>query len=447
MTTAATLRVAFTTLGCRLNQVDTQELQAQLEARGFVTVGDDGAADVVVVNSCTVTSRADFSDRQAIHRAVRRNPDARVIVTGCWAQTDPDTVARVGGVDLVVGNADKARLSEMVEALLGETNARPPAVAVSDIATARTLAVAPLAPARDRSRAFVKVQEGCQHRCAFCIVPRARGASRSRRLDDVVEQVEALVCAGHAEVVLTGVDLGHYGADLVPRTTLAALVRRLVEIRGLRWVRLSSVLPAYFTDELVDVVTASGRVAPHLHIPLQSGSPRVLRRMRRPYTVDRYRALVDRLTAAIPRLGLGADVIVGFPGETPADFDETRAVVADLPFTYLHVFPYSDRAGTEAAAMGDRVETRETTRRGRVLRALAAEKNAGFQRAMVGTVVEVLVLETPAEDGRRLVGLTGNYIEVAFAGAPALRRRIARVRVEGVTGKRAEGILVREGNE
>ncbi len=439
--------VSFATLGCRLNQVDTQELQAQLEARGFHTVDEDAAADVVVVNSCTVTARADFSDRQAVRRAARRNPLARVVVTGCWAQTDP-AAAAVRGVDLVVGNADKPRLAELVERLLAETAGRGEArVAVSDIATARALPAAPQAPARDRSRAFVKVQEGCQHRCAFCIVPRARGASRSRAPEAVLDQVRALVAAGHVEVVLTGVDLGHYGADLVPRTTLAALLHALGDVRGLRWIRLSSVLPAYFTDELLEVIAGSPVIAPHFHVPLQSGSAAILRRMRRPYTVAMYRRVVERLAAAVPRLGLGADVIVGFPGERESDFAATRELIDALPFSYLHVFPYSDRRDTEAAGLDERVEAAVTTRRARELRALAAGKSLAFRRGLVGRVEEVQVLETRDAATGRLVGLTGNYAEVVFDGPAALARRLARVRVTGAGGDRVEGILERGEDE
>ena len=233
-------RVALTTLGCRLNQVDGLEVTAALEARGFRAVRPEEPADVVVINTCTVTARADFSDRQAIHRAVRRHPGARVVVTGCWAQTDPDAVARVAGVDLVVGNADKARLPELIARLLeAPTAPRPAERCVSDIRAVRALAPAPLPSGQGRSRAFVKVQDGCQHRCAFCIVPLARGVSRSREPRAVVEQLRHLAETGHRDVTLTGVDLGHYGWDLAPRTTLAALLRDVVEIRGLRWVRLS----------------------------------------------------------------------------------------------------------------------------------------------------------------------------------------------------------------
>ena len=436
-----TARVAFATLGCRLNQVDSQELAASLEARGFRTVAFEEPADVVIVNTCAVTARAEFSDRQAIHRAVRRNPGTRVVVTGCWAQTAPETVAAMQGVDLVVGNADKPRLAGLVEALLRESAQPARRIHVSDIGSHRTLDDPPPARRAARSRAFLKVQDGCQHRCAFCIVPLARGPSRSRPPHVVLDQARALVAAGHPEITLTGVDLGHYGADLSPRTSLAALVREAVAIPSLRWVRLSSVLPAYFTGELLDVLTTGPVIAPHFHVPLQSGSDRVLRLMRRPYNAKMYRSIVERLAAAVPALGLGADVIVGFPGEREADFDATCRLVDALPFSYLHVFPYSDRPGTEAVHRAGRVDAPTIAERGRVLRAMAADKNAAFRRRLVGTVQEALVLETRDRLSGSLVGLTGNYVEVLFEGPDAVMRTVARVRVTGVDGPRTRGAL------
>jgi len=430
--------VAFTTLGCRLNQADTAALQTLLEARGFRTVPLEATPDVVVVNTCTVTARAELSDKRAIRRAARLSPHGRVVVTGCWAQTSPGAVAALGGVDLVVGNADKPRLPDLLAEL---TTPGVPRVEVSDIADARIDAAPPRAVAQGRARAFLKIQDGCQHRCAFCIVPIARGASRSLPPEVVEDHVRALVEAGHPEVVLTGVDLGHYGADLVPRTSLAALLARLMVIEDLRWLRLSSLLPAYFTDEVLEVVTASPVIAPHLHVPLQSGSDRVLRAMRRPYTVAMYRGLVERLTAAIPRLGLGADVIVGFPGETDADFAETVALVESLPFSYLHVFPYSARRGTEAAHRPGRIPAATAAERGRRLRDLAAGKNRRFRAGMLGRVEDVLVLEARDRGTGDLVGLTGNYMEVTFAGPDRLRRRLARVRVTAVEAAATRGSL------
>lgn len=430
--------VAFATLGCRLNQVDTQQLQGLLEARGFRTAASGEPADLVVVNTCTVTARAELSDRQAIRRASRANPHARVVVTGCWAQTSPGVVAALPSVDLVVGNADKPRLPDLVERLLG--GGETARVAVGDVALRRPLEVAPFAATPARSRAFLKVQDGCQHRCAFCIVPFARGPSRSLEPGSVIDQARALVAAGHPELVLTGIDLGHYGADLVPRTTLAALLGRLAGVAGLRWVRLSSLLPAYFTDALLEAVTASPVIAPHFHVPLQSGSDRILRRMRRPYTVSMFQRVVERLADAHPHVGLGTDVIAGFPGETDADFAATLDLVRALPLSYLHVFPYSERRGTEAAGLDGRADSRTVARRAARLREAGQAAGRAFREALRGRVEDALVLDT--RTGAGLVGLTGNYVEVTFPGPDALRRRLVRVRVTEVEDAMAYGELV-----
>ncbi len=440
----APVRVAFATLGCKLNQYDTTELSALLEARGFRTVPFEEPAQLYVINTCTVTARADYSDRQMIRRAIARNPEALVVVTGCYAQTNPGAVAAIPGVDLVLGAREKYELPALLDGL--EKRVRP-LVRVGDVFDDRR--PAPVVPLRrfapGYTRAFVKVQDGCQHRCSFCVVPFARGKSRSQPAALVLEQVEALVAAGYAEVVLTGVDLGHYGWDLVPRLSLAALVRRLLDVRGLRRLRLSSILPAYFTRDLVETIAGEPRVCRHLHVPLQSGSERVLRAMRRPYDVRLYRALVERLAGALPDLGLGTDLITGFPGETPEAFAETETLVEALPFTYLHVFSYSDRRGTEAARLAvPRVPPEETRRRTTRLRQLSTAKNLAFRRAHLDREVEVLVLEHRNRAGA-LVGLTGNYLEMAFEGPDALMRGFARVRVTEPGGEQLRGELVGHG--
>jgi threonylcarbamoyladenosine tRNA methylthiotransferase MtaB len=429
--------VGFATLGCRLNQVESQEMRALVERAGYRAVDDGEAANVYVVNTCTVTSRADFSDRQAIRRIIRANPDALVVVTGCLAQTDPDALARMPGVDLVLGNQEKYRLPELLGSLVRRER---PEVRVGRIADARDVPSAPIARMSGRSRAFLKIQDGCQHRCAFCIVPAARGRSRSQEPEVLVEQVGVLVETGYGEITLTGVDIGHYGWDLVPRTSLAALVARLAEVRGLRWLRLSSVLPAYFTPELVEAVTTIPTVAPHLHLPLQSGSDRVLRLMRRPYNTAMYHALAERLAAAIPDLGLGADVIVGHPGESDSDFQATMALVEALPLSYLHVFAYSDRKGTEAAKMGDRVAASVIRERSARLRGLGAEKSIAFRRRLLGRAIEVVVLEGRRAGGM-LTGLTSNFVEVTFRGPEELGRRFATVRLTEADASGARGVL------
>jgi threonylcarbamoyladenosine tRNA methylthiotransferase MtaB len=429
--------VGFATLGCRLNQVESQEMRALVEKAGYRAVEEGEAAEISVVNTCTVTSRADFSDRQAIRRITRGSPNALVVVTGCLAQTDPDALARMPGVDLVIGNQEKYRLPELL-ASLGKRDR--PEVLVERITDARDVPSAPVTRMSGRSRAFVKIQDGCQHRCAFCIVPAARGRSRSQEPKVLVDQVEALVEAGYGEITLTGVDIGHYGWDLVPRTSLAALVSRLAEVPGLRWLRLSSVLPAYFTPELFQAVTTIPIVAPHQHLPLQSGSDRVLRLMRRPYNTAMYRALASRLAAAIPDLGLGADVIVGHPGESEPDFEATMALVEELPLSYLHVFAYSDRKGTEAAKMGDRVAASVIRERSARLRGLGVEKSIAFKRRLVGRALKVVVLEGRSAGGM-LTGLTSNFVEVTFPGPGNLGRRFTTVRLTEADGSGARGVL------
>jgi threonylcarbamoyladenosine tRNA methylthiotransferase MtaB len=431
--------ITFVTLGCRLNQADTDQMQTQLQAGGWRTVEANAAPDVVVINTCTVTARAELSDRQAIRRARRANPNARIVVTGCWAQTSPAEIAALGGVDLVLGNAGKARLPALLAELAPGRSA--PRIEVADLGGARVPPLAPRPHLNGRARAFVKVQDGCQHRCAFCIVPFARGGSRSLEPAVVEDQVRLLVAGGHPEVVLTGVDLGHYGADLAPRSNLAALLARLVQVQGLRWLRLSSLLPAYFSDDVLAILTTSPVIAPHFHVPLQSGSDRVLRRMRRPYTVATYRRVIERLATALPRLGLGADVIVGFPGETAADFAATRALVEALPFSYLHVFPYSERRGTEAARLPGRVDASTVAGRARALREVAAAHGRRFRAALVGRTEDALVLETRERASGNLVGLTGNFVEVTFAGPDHLRRRLARVRVTAAGDDAVQGVL------
>jgi threonylcarbamoyladenosine tRNA methylthiotransferase MtaB len=423
--------VVFSTLGCRLNQVESHEMAGLLERHGFRVAGPGERPDVCVVNTCTVTGRADLSDRQTIRRMARSHPEALLVVTGCYAQTDAEAVARIPGVDLVVGNLEKYRLPEI---LASAAKRGRPTVEVADVRRARGVPAAPFARTGGRSRAFVKVQDGCQHRCAFCIVPAARGASRSQEPAVVVEQVRRLVEAGHREVTLTGVDLGHYGWDLAPRGSLAALVRAIEgEVADLRWLRLSSVLPAYFTSELFEVIETSGILVPHFHVPLQSGSDRVLRLMRRPYDTRIYRRVIERLAAASPAMGLGADVIAGHPGETEADFAETTVLLADLPFSYLHVFPYSDRPGTEATRRGERLPPGTIARRSGRLRELGRDKSLAFRRRLVGRTEQVLVLEARHRPTGLLAGLTATYVEVAFAGPDGLGRQFVPVTVTSAT--------------
>ncbi len=432
--------VSFATLGCKLNQVESQEVQGLLESRGFRTVPFDGPAQICVINTCTVTGKADFSDRQMIRRAVARNPNAFIVVTGCYAQTDPGSIARIPGVDLIVGSQEKYRLAD----LLGSLEKRiEPEIRVGEIRQARSIPVAPIASHSGRSRAFVKIQDGCQHRCAFCIVPYAKGGSRSQEPKVVLDQVYQWVESGYREVVLTGVDMGHYGWDLIPRTTLAALLGQIVEISGLKRLRLSSILPAYWSPELIELVASSPIICPHQHIPLQSGSDRVLRRMRRPYNTKMYRILVESLAERISALGLGTDVIAGFPGESEEEFQETVNFIESLPLTYLHVFSYSPRKGTEAARLPDPVPAPVIRLRSEALRTLGRAKNLAFRTQRVGTTMEVLVLESRDKATGLLTGLTGNYLEVLFDGPDELMRGFVDVTITESRPDRTLGRIAR----
>ncbi|MBI2543654.1 MAG: tRNA (N(6)-L-threonylcarbamoyladenosine(37)-C(2))-methylthiotransferase MtaB [Candidatus Rokubacteria bacterium] len=418
--------IAFATVGCRLNQAETQEMEELLASRGYRAVPFEEPAQVYVINTCTVTGRADFSDRQMIRRAIARNAEALIVVAGCYAQTDAAAIARIPGVDLIVGNQEKYELASLLDSL---TKRAKPVVRVGDIRKAAKVPVVPVTHFRGRSRAFLKVQDGCQHRCAFCIVPYARGGSRSQEPKVIVDQVYRLVESGYGEVVLTGVDTGYYGWDLFPRTNLAALIRQILGVPGLRRLRLSSILSPYFTDELIEVVAGSPRLCPHLHIPLQSGSDRILRLMRRPYNTGFYQSLVERLSRAISDLGLGAD-------------EATRALIEALPFSYLHVFSYSDRKGTEATRLPGHLPARTITERSKALRQLGRAKNLAFCRRMVGRPWEVLVLEERDKSTGRLTGLTGNYVEVLFEGPDEWMGRFVNATVTEAAADRTVGEVV-----
>jgi threonylcarbamoyladenosine tRNA methylthiotransferase MtaB len=401
--------VAFHTSGCKLNQFETGDLERQFAERGWRAVAFGEPADVVVVNTCTVTSQSDARCRAALRRARRESPAATVIATGCYAQAQSGAVADLAEVDLVLGNREKAAVFDHLD---DEGRPRARRVAAAALGAEALPAFPLVGDLSGHTRAFAKIQDGCDARCAYCIVPLARGPNRSLPAAGVVAHVAALVAAGHGEVVLTGVHLGTWGRDLAPRDTLAALLARLVALPGLQRLRLSSIEPTEFTPELLDLLAASPVVCPHLHIPLQSGSAAVLRAMRRPYGPGEFARLVERLAATLPDPGLGADVMAGFPGESAADFEESVGLIRSLPLTYLHVFPFSPRPGTAAAAMGNQVPAAERTRRARLLRELGREKTRVFHERHVGRTVRALIQGQPGRKRGATHGLTGNYLTV-----------------------------------
>jgi len=423
------MRIAFATVGCRLNQFETDALRGKAEAGGFTVVPFGAEADVYVINSCTVTAEADADSRQLVRRAVRRNPAALVAVTGCYAQGAPGAVAAIPGVDLVLGNLEKAALFEHLRG----ARTGVPRILVGDLTGRGHLTGEEYGPGidPDRTRAFLKVQDGCGYACSFCIVPSVRGPSRSLPAERILAEIRRLHAAGFPEVVLTGIHLGSYGRDLVPRTSLVELCGRIAALPEAPRVRLSSLDPHEVGPELIRLLAASRRFCRHLHLPLQSGDETLLRRMRRGHTAGQFRELVGRLTAEVAGIAVTADVMVGFPGEDEAAFGRTQALLADLPMAGLHVFRFSPRAGTEAAGYPGQVSAAVKAARSRALRLLAAEKGRSFRGGFLGQRLEVAVLQRDRPDGL-LEGLSDNALRVWFAGPASLQGRLLPVRIAGL---------------
>lgn len=419
-----------TSFGCRASQSEGAAIIEELAEAGAREQESPYEADVVVLNTCTVTEEADREARQWIRRIASRNPKARVIVTGCYAQRAPEEIAAFPNVSHVVGNSHKAMVPDLVLSGL-ET----PAVAAegraeifcSSIFTADDMNTAAHFGSAGRTRAVVKVQDGCNATCTFCIIPAVRGRSRSMAADRVIAEVEQLVERGYKEVVLSGIHLGTYGRDFESKQSLAALVQRILQaVPSLERLRLSSIEPQEVTGEITALVAAESRLARHFHIPLQSGSRRILREMKRPYTPEFYRGVVERARASVPDAAIGADVMVGFPGETDDEFSETLRLIEDSPLTYVHVFPFSARPGTPAASLQSRVPSHVADFRARRIREAIALKNEAFRRGLIGGIADVLILQP--EDG-----LSSNFVRVR-APKELESNRWKRLRITGLDG-------------
>lgn len=405
--------------GCRASQADGAAIEAQLQQGGLEPVPDHRSAQLVVLNTCTVTSTADDEVRQIVRRVHRDNPGARIVVTGCYAQRAPEELAALPGVSMVVGNSHKTEIASLLATPYhGQIH-------VSDIFASREFLAAPVeAAANDRARPNLKIQDGCPNRCSFCIIPSVRGNSRSAPAQQVVEQVRGL-SAQYPEVVLTGINLGRWGREPGSSMRLADLVRLLLRETSIQRIRLSSVEPMDWSDDLLRLMAGSPRIAKHIHAPLQSGSDTVLRRMRRKYRPHHYESRVRLARELMPEAAIGADVMAGFPGETDDEFEQTRAFIDALPFTYLHIFPYSERPGTPAAESPAPVRWEERKARGRVLQQLGQKKNLEFRRSMQGKMLTVVT----QGNGQ---SMSSNYINVDLAlERPA--RQLIEVRAGAVT--------------
>jgi len=429
-------------------------LERQLATHGMSQAGSACEADVVVLNTCTVTAAADQDARASIRRIHRENPGAKIMVTGCYAQRAPREIAALPGVTWVVGNSHKHRvaeiaatagpepapMSECVESgpsgqgfgdhgmhaspsrnfvsLEAVSLSAPAFTLVGDIFAHTELIAAPVFTGDmigEKTRPNLKVQDGCDNRCSFCIIPSVRGQGRSMKLERVIEEANSLVAAGYREIVLSGINLGRWGRDFQPQQRFEQLVRALLEHTGIEKVRISSVEPMDWSDDLISLVAGSPRIARHAHVPLQSGSDRILRRMHRKYRPWHYAEKIRKIHEAMPHAAIGADVMVGFPGETDELFEESLSFIERLPFTYLHVFTYSSRPGTPSAAMPDQVPVHVARERNRVLRELAAAKNLGFRSKFAGKTLEVITLQAGGDGWTE--ALSDNYLKVRVSGS------------------------------
>lgn len=410
--------------GCRASQADGATIEAGLTGKGLSSVSEPRDADLVVLNTCTVTATADDEVRQIVRRIHRERPAARIVITGCYAQRAPKELAALEGVSLVAGNSHKSRLPDLIT----ESHYHGQ-IEVGDIFAQTDFLSAPVEDAAgERTRPNLKIQDGCNNRCSFCIIPYVRGRSRSAPSEQVVEQVRTLA-AKYREVVLSGINLGRWGRDFPGKVRLADLVRRLLDETPVERLRLSSVEPMDFSDDLLQLMADSPRIAKHVHAPLQSGSDTVLRRMHRKYRPRHYADRIHKARALMPDCAVGADVMTGFPGETDEEFAQSFAFIESLPFTYLHVFTYSERPGTPAAESAAQVPQAVRKQRTHALRDLAARKNLDYRRTMVGKRLSVVTLDNGT-------ALSENYLKVKLAVVRDANR-IESIRIGGIT---ADGV-------
>ncbi|MBI5975756.1 tRNA (N(6)-L-threonylcarbamoyladenosine(37)-C(2))-methylthiotransferase MtaB [Staphylococcus canis] len=417
--------VAFHTLGCKVNHYETEAIWQLFKESSYERVDFEQNADVFVINTCTVTNTGDKKSRQIIRRAIRRNPDAVICVTGCYAQTSSAEIMEIPGVDIVVGTQDRHKLLNYIDEYQNE---RQPINGVSNIMKNRTYEELDVPYFTDRTRASLKIQEGCNNFCTFCIIPWARGLMRSRDPEKVIEQATQLVKSGYKEIVLTGIHTGGYGQDL-KNYNLAQLLRDLESVEGLERIRISSIEASQLTDEVINVLKQSKKVVRHLHVPLQSGSDSVLKRMRRKYSMAHFSERLQKLHAALPGLAVTSDVIVGFPGETEEEFQETYDFIVSHKFSELHVFPYSSRIGTPAARMDNQIDENIKNERVHKLIELSDQLAKTYASSFENKVLEVIPEEKGSRDGI-LVGYADNYMKVEFEGDESLIGEICKVKIE-----------------
>jgi threonylcarbamoyladenosine tRNA methylthiotransferase MtaB len=429
-------KVALTTLGCKVNQYETAGITEELARRGFVIVPFTSAADVYIINTCTVTAKTDYQSRQLIRRANRLNPAASIIVTGCYAQTAPEDLAKLPGVSLVVGTEGKSSIPD----LLGNGGDGHGRFVVTDMSDHNEFSGLAVTEFPGHTRAFLKIQDGCNAFCSYCIIPYARGRSRSMEGAEVLRQIHRLRNAGYQEIVLSGIHLGQWGLDFHRPAELIDLLRQIELGKAVERLRISSIEPTEITDDMIELMATSSLICPHLHIPLQSGDDGILKAMNRHYDSRQFKRLIDKIVSAIPMVAIGIDVMVGFPGEGEGEFDNTRALIADLPVAYLHVFPYSARPGTAAASLPGQVPEPVKKARGKRLRDIGRKKRLVYNEKFIGGALSVLVENTTDRDTGLMKGFSDNYIPVLIENGEAwMARRIISVTAGNPTGGKIVG--------
>ena len=426
------MRASFYTLGCKLNYAETASLERQFHDHGFSIVPFSDLADVCVINTCSVTDRADREARQIVRRALRTSPNAFVVVLGCYAQLDPEVIASIDGVDLVLGASEKFRVFHYADSFKKYAT---PKIFVSPIETVNDFGPASSGGIDDRTRAFLKVQDGCDYNCSFCTIPLARGTSRSQSVDACIAQARSLAASGYKEIVLTGVNVGDYGKN--DSTSLLELLKSIETVEGIERIRISSIEPNLCTEPLLEYWIRSEKICNHFHIPLQSGTDELLKKMRRRYNSEYYKNLIHSIRAKAPDAGIGADVIVGFPGETNELFEQNFNFIQDLPLSYLHVFTYSERRNTPSVTYPGRVEPRIRFSHSDQLRALALKKKSVFYESQQGKIRPVLI-ESHIENNR-LSGYTDNYVRVDVPYHPSLENSVADVKIGSFNGETCTG--------
>lgn len=417
----------ITTLGCKVNQFESEAISTCLSQHGWEQINGKGAADVCIINTCTVTGKASMQSRQAIRQAIRSNPGARIIVTGCYAQTGAADIRNINGVDEIVGHDDKHKIPE---ALIHRNQLPYPLFPENDQCKATIFQQIPVTVCNTRSRPFLKIQDGCNAFCTYCIVPYARGRSRSMPVKEVLRHLAALSESGYHEVVLTGIHMGCYGLDLHPPTTFTRLLQRISAEKVIRRVRLSSIEPRELTDELIETVAGSDQFCRHFHIPLQSGDDHILERMHRPYDTQWFRNRIQSIHQKLPEAAIGVDTLIGFPGETDTAFENTRNLIDNLPISYLHVFPFSPRKGTPASDYADPVAPDVIKERCSVMRMLGKHKKAIFYDQQLKTSAEVLIERQRDRRSGLLKGISSNYVTVLTDGPDQLKNSLVTVRLE-----------------